>query len=118
MLLDMIAGCDVQNVELEGDRLKVEMEVQGGRITHTLDLPTADMILAFKRKQARTIQLPHNQTESRQNLEASGELWERCKGEARGQQGSPSILHKDVAVRQAIDFVEQLAQPLDRDDSF
>lgn len=117
MLLDQLATCEVQGVELEGEKLKVEMRVQGGMVTHLVDLPTADLILKFKRKQARTIQLPHNQTESRQNLQASTELWGLCHGEARDQQGPASALHKDVAVRQAIDFVEQLAQPQD-DDSF
>lgn len=119
MTLDQLSVCEVQNVELEGNRLRVALQVLGGgEITHVVDLPTADQILKFKRKQAKTVQLPHNLTESRQNLRASGELWSECHGAVEGQEGAPSVLHKDIAIREAISFMEQLVAPPTDDQNF
>lgn len=117
-VLDAMATCEARDIHIDGSQAVVELRVPNGMVKHTLSVPTMDQVLRFKAQASRTVELPMNVMESRQNLRVSGELWQECRGQVEGGQGAVPIVHKDVAIRQLIEFIEREMQPSDEEASF
>jgi hypothetical protein len=117
-VLDVIAQCDITDCRLEGDEAVVSLQIMGGQpVTHRLQLPSADQVLALRRT-VRVLDLPYNKQELRIPLEPGARLWDACHGSSQDYQGAVPALHKDTAVRAVIDYLDREASATNEESSF
>lgn len=116
-VLDAIALCDVRNVTLYAEDATVELGVPGGEVEHRLKLPSAEQVLALRKKASKVRDLPYNTQELRILLEPGAKLYDACQGDSEDYPSGVPSLHKDTAVRAVIDALDrELAQGVDERD--
>jgi hypothetical protein len=116
-VLDVLALCDVRDVKLFADDATVELGILGGEVEHRLKLPTAEQVLALRKKASKVRDLPYNTQELRILMEPGAKLWDTCEGQSDGYPGGVPALHKDIALRAVIDALDrELAQGVDEAD--
>jgi hypothetical protein len=119
-LLDVLARCEVRDVEIEGPSATVTMQILGGEVKHMLRVPTAKQARLMREAATKIRQMPHNRIEVRMSLDAPAKLWEECGGKSDDyKDGIIPALHKDVAIRAVIEELDnELASALEETDDF
>ena len=115
---ETLSTCTITNVEIDGDYATVEMIVLTGPVRHTLKIPSADQVVAFRRSGFRLLDQPFNRQEITLFLDPGGKLWDTCGGKSEDYQGPVPVIQKDAAVRAVIDCIERNLGPQHGDTSF
>jgi len=118
-ILDLLGTCEILGVELGSDDATVTLRVLGGEVHHTLNQPTAEQVLDFRKKAAKSREMPYNMAEVRILLEPGAKLWDACHGASEDYPNGVPALHKDAAARAVIDALDrELQSEVDETDSF
>ena len=88
------------------DALRVTLRVLGGTVTHLLKIASAKDITEYRRGFARVLDLPYNRQELTINLAAAGALYKKLITTTEGYAGDAPIMHQAVAVKAAIDALD------------
>lgn len=106
-VIDGISRCDVLNVDLGTDDATVEMDTIHGQVKHILKVPTMDQIREFQLTSHVTSQPSNRSMQIRNSVESAGRLWDKCAPKTEGYESAVPLLHKDIAIRNLIQAVEQ-----------
>ena len=74
-VIDQLATCDVDDVEVAGGSFRVVLRVLGGTVAHLLKMPSAKDVANYRRGFARMVDLPFNRQELTINIRPASELW-------------------------------------------
>jgi hypothetical protein len=111
MILDALAQCNVLSVQIEEGMGVIEMDTMAGLVTHRLKIPTAELILSWRRTALRVVELANNQSEMRFNPQAGATGWDGCGGVSTDYAAAVPAIHKDIAFRALVDFIDQNMGP-------
>jgi hypothetical protein len=117
-VLDTLAIADVTGVRVEGSEAKVSMMVLTGEVEHTMNIPTADQILTFRRAAYQSLELPFNQQQLRLSPDAGARLYDQCAGKSADYADGIPGTHKDAVAKALIEFIELRFGPKQDDTSF
>jgi len=115
--VEQLSHAEVDDAVSVGDNIRVVTNVLGATTVHLLRMPSAKDVFEYRRGFARVVDLPYNRQELTINLRAAGDLYKRLVQATEGYVGAVPIIHQAVAVKAAIDALDNLAQE-DRDSSF
>lgn len=108
LILDKLSGIEVRDVEHQGDSILVSMEAVGGHsVSHRLAVPNAQQIRQLTESGVRTV-VVDRQTKSVVQFKVFESLWSELKLETDGYVNGVPVIHKIVAVRNAIDAAEKV----------
>lgn len=116
-VIEQLAVCDVDDVEMAGDAFRVSLRVLGGAAVIVLKMPSAKDVNEYRRGFARVLDLPFNRQELTINLRAAGDLYKKLVESTEGYAGDTPVIHQAVAVKAAIDALDASFQE-DRDANF
>jgi len=116
-IIEVIAECNVINVDLGADQAEVEVVTCMGETKHHMRIPTYEEVRKLNRSN-RMVSLPFNRFEIRTFLEAGAELWDKCGGAAEGYNGPVPNLHKDTVMRAVVEAINQEAAPRHDESNF
>jgi hypothetical protein len=116
-VIEQLAICDVDDVEMAGDAFRVSLRVLGGAAVIVLKMPSAKDVNEYRRGFARVLDLPFNRQELTINLRAAGDLYKKLVESTEGYAGDAPVIHQAVAVKAAIDALDASFQE-DRDANF
>ena len=117
-VMDLLATCEVTNVEMDGSEAVVDLRVFSTRVQHRLRLPSADEVLKLRQQAAKSLDLPYNMQELRISVSPGARLWDACGGSSKDYTGPVPSLHKDAAVRAVIDHIDLLMAPRNDEENF
>lgn len=106
IVIDRLSQADVDEVEREGQNVRVKLRTVAGEVTHLLQIPSARDVIEYRRSFARVVDLPYNRQEITINLAPAGQLWGKLAQSTDGYSGAVPIIHQAVAVKAAIDAIE------------
>ena len=110
-MIALIGVCDVLNVELSAAEADVQLQIIAGEeVRHILKIPTMDAITQAQNA-TRTLNLQYGKFEARPKIEAFAALWDKCVVKVEGYEGPVPIIHKDRAIRQVIEAIDQEVAP-------
>jgi hypothetical protein len=115
--IEQLSHAEVDDAVSVGDNIRVVTNVLGATTVHLLRMPSAKDVFEYRRCFARVVDLPYNRQELTINLRAAGDLYKRLVQATEGYVGAVPIIHQAVAVKAAIDALDNLAQE-DRESSF
>jgi hypothetical protein len=117
-VMERVEFCEVKSLEMGADEAVVEMEIVNSlRVKHTFQVPTMGMVRRLTRA-TRILSLPFNRVEMKASLEMAARTWDECKGCAEGYIGPVPNIHKDVAIRAALQQIEDEAKPRSEEANF
>ena len=105
-VIDQLATCDVDDVEVGGGSFRVVLRVLGGTVAHLLKMPSAKDVANYRRGFARMVDLPFNRQELTINIRPASDLWKKLLESTEGYAGDVPIIHQAVAVKAAIDGLD------------
>jgi len=105
-VIDQLATCDVDDVEVAGGSFRVVLRVLGGTVAHLLKMPSAKDVANYRRGFARMVDLPFNRQELTINIRPASDLWKKLLESTEGYAGDVPIIHQAVAVKAAIDGLD------------
>src|SRR4030095_1628 len=110
-VIDEIARCEIVDVQLDPQEAVVEMNIVNFiPVKHHLRLPTTAQAVKFKRSQFKVNDLPYGRQQFRPNLQIAADLFDKCFTKSAGyKNGTIPIIHKDAAIRAAIEACEKAA---------
>ena len=105
---ETLAACLAIGVEVEGEEATVELSTTlGGNVKHTLRIPTADQVVTARAAGLRIIDRSFGQMEIRIQTEPGVRLWDACAGKSADYTGEVPAIHKDVAARALMEYLDQ-----------
>ena len=116
-IMEQVSQADVDDVLTEGDTFRVVLRVLGATTTHVLKMPSQKDAVEHQRSFARVLGLPYGRQELRINIAPAGALYKKLLVSAEGYEGPVPIVHQAVAVKAAIDALNN-AFAEDRDANF
>ena len=102
-IMEQVSQADVDDVLTEGDTFRVVLRVLGATTTHVLKMPSQKDAVEHQRSFARVLGLPYGRQELRINIAPAGALYKKLLVSAEGYEGPVPIIHQAVAVKAAID---------------
>jgi hypothetical protein len=105
-ILEQLSLAEVEDVVPEGAGFRVLLRVPGGTTAHVLRMPSAKDVIEYRRGFARILDLPFNRQELTVNLAAAGALYQKLVQATEGYAGAVPVIHQAVAVKAAIDALE------------
>ena len=105
-IIEQLSQAEVDDVVQAGDAFRVTLRVLGGTVTHLLKMASAKDITEYRRGFARVLDLPYTRQELTSNLAAAGALYEKLITTTEGYAGDAPIMHQAVAVKAAIDALD------------
>jgi hypothetical protein len=116
-VVEQLSTAEVDDVASEGDSFRVTTRVLGGSTAHVLTMPSAKDVFDYRRGFARVLDLPFGKQELTINIAPAGVLYKKLVSSSWGYAGDVPIIHQAVAVKAAIDAMDN-AFAEDRDASF
>ena len=116
-IMEQVSQAEVDDVLTEGDTFRVVLRVLGATTTHVLKMPSQKDAVEHQRSFARVLGLPYGRQELRINIAPAGALYKKLLVAAEGYEGPVPIIHQAVAVKAAIDALNN-AFAEDRDANF
>jgi hypothetical protein len=116
-IMEQVSQADVDDVLTEGDTFRVVLRVLGATTIHVLKMPSQKDAVEHQRSFARVLGLPYGRQELRINIAPAGALYKKLLVSAEGYEGPVPIVHRAVAVKAAIDALNN-ALAEDRDANF
>jgi len=116
-VVEQLSTAEVDDVVAEGDSFRVTTRVLGGSTTHVLNMPSAKDVFDYRRGFARVLDLPFGKQELTINIAPAGVLYKKLVLSSLGYAGDVPIIHQAVAVKAAIDAMDN-AFAEDRDANF
>jgi hypothetical protein len=116
-IMEQLSQADVDDVLTEGDTFRVVLRVLGVTTAHVLKIPSQKDAVEHQRSFARVLGLPYGRQELRINIAPTGALYKKLLVSAEGYEGPVPIVHQAVAVKAAIDALNN-AFAEDRDANF
>jgi hypothetical protein len=116
-VVEQLSTAEVDDVVSEGDSFRVTTRVLGGSTTHILNMPSAKDVFDYRRGFARVLDLPFGKQELTINISPAGVLYKKLVSSTTGYAGDVPIIHQAVAVKAAIDAMDN-AFAEDRDANF
>lgn len=109
---ETLASCLAVEVQVEGDQATVELSTtMGGNVKHVLRVPTVDQVVATKAAGMRLIDHAFGQMEIRLQTEPGARLWDACGGKSGDYVGDVPAIHKDVATKALMEYLDQMLAP-------
>jgi hypothetical protein len=116
-VVEQLSTAEVDDVVSEGDSFRITTRVLGGSTAHVLNMPSAKDVFDYRRGFARVLDLPFGKQELTINIAPAGVLYKKLVVSTEGYAGDVPIIHQAVAVKAAIDAMDN-AFAEDRDASF
>jgi hypothetical protein len=116
-VVEQLSTAEVDDVVAEGDSFRVTTRVLGGSTAHVLNMPSAKDVFDYRRGFARVLDLPFGKQELTINIAPAGVLYKKLVVSTEGYAGDVPIIHQAVAVKAAIDAMDN-AFAEDRDANF
>jgi hypothetical protein len=118
-IIDVLATAAVTNVTVEGNEASIDLNVLTGAVKHRVKLPTADQVIGMRAAAFRMLDLPFSQQQIQILLEPAARLWDECHGSSEDYaNGVVPALHKDVAMRSLIEYLDNKLGLRRDDESF
>ncbi len=105
-LIDELSYCVVDDVAAVTDGYRIALRVPGAMPVILLRMPSAKDVAEYRRGFARLLDLPFGKQELTLNLRVAGELFKKLVIATEGYAGDVPIVHQSVAVKAAIDAME------------
>ena len=116
-VVEQLSTAEVDDVVSEGDSFRVTTRVLGGSTSHVLNMPSAKDVFDYRRGFARVLDLPFGKQELTINISPAGVLYKKLVVSTEGYAGDVPIIHQAIAVKAAIDAMDN-AFAEDRDANF
>ena len=116
-VVEQLSTSEVDDVVSEGDSFRITTRVLGGSTAHVLNMPSAKDVFDYRRGFARVLDLPFGKQELTINISPAGVLYKKLAVSTEGYAGDVPIIHQAVAVKAAIDAMDN-AFAEDRDANF
>lgn len=111
-LIDSLAKTDITSVAVEGDEAIISLKiVNDEEVKHRLRVPSIGDVMEIRRYGSRNLQLPHNRTRIKMSLEKGTKLWDRCRISTEGYANGVPAIHKDGAIRQLVEQINNSMAP-------
>jgi hypothetical protein len=105
-VVEQLSTSEVDDVVSEGDSFRITTRVLGGSTAHVLNMPSAKDVFDYRRGFARVLDLPFGKQELTINIAPAGVLYKKLVTSTWGYAGDVPIIHQAVAVKAAIDAMD------------
>ena len=102
----------ITDVDRDGAHYRIHLRAAGCDLLHVLRIPTKAEELRYRKAAVHIFDL-RRQVEARLNLEASQELYDAVHVAHEGYAGPVPIVHKEAALREMLDQLQQLDEEAD-----
>ena len=108
VIIYRLTRCEVTGSKHNGNRLSVTLKTPAGPTTHDLRVASASEVQDFVRSAyPPSINLPHNASEKRYNLAASGYLYDKLDPKPSGYLGNVPLTHKSAVIGEILNLQNQ-----------
>ena len=109
-IIEHLSQTDVDDVVQEGDGFRVTPRLLGGTVSLVLRMPSANDVFECRRGFARVLDLSYNRQELMIHLAPAAALFRKLLQSSEGYSGDVLISRQVVAVKAAIDALQDALQ--------